>query len=225
MKEDKLFILAFGVYPGDAEAGMGGTLAKYSSLGKDTGICDLTEAELSPGVSVAERKNQARSAAEMLGVKKRVFLDFPDRGLYMAASYVDRLVSVIRKYRPEIICIPAKERTKPDFASCASLVKEAVHSAGIDRYRDSLNLPSHSVRQQFSYLAAGFQTPDFVLDITDYTEIKKAGLGAYETDSKLYIEHALFREQHYGSMVQRAFGEGFFSTDPILINELPGEEK
>ena len=59
-----LDILAFGAHPDDVEIGMGGTIAKYASLGKKIGICDLTRAELSSNGTVDRRLERSRACFE-----------------------------------------------------------------------------------------------------------------------------------------------------------------
>ena len=68
---EQLDILAFGAHADDVEIGMGGTIAKYTSCGKKVGICDLTRAELSSNGTVEGRLEEAKRAADRLGVKVR----------------------------------------------------------------------------------------------------------------------------------------------------------
>ncbi|KZZ86390.1 bacillithiol biosynthesis deacetylase BshB1 [Bacillus sp. SJS] len=226
MSLEKLDILAFGAHPGDVEYGMGGTLARYADKQIRTGICDLTEAELSSEGTVAVRKKEATAASEVLGVNKRIFLDLPDRGLFVAASYLDRLISVIRKYRPEVVYCPADNPDHPDFESCANLVKEAVYSAGIHKYEDSFRLPAHSVHHVYQYITAPFQKPDMILDISGTISRKEESLRAYHSCmNHAYIDLAFTREQLAGKAAGLAFAEGFKSPKPIELNELPGEHK
>ncbi|MBS2969385.1 bacillithiol biosynthesis deacetylase BshB1 [Metabacillus sp. KIGAM252] len=226
MSLEKLDILAFGPHPGDVEYGMGGTLARYANKQIRTGICDLTEAELSSNGAVAERKKEATAASKVLGVKKRIFLDLPDRGLFITPSYVDRLISVIRKYRPDVVYCPAGDPENPDLESCANLVKEAIYSAGIHKYEDSFLLPAHTVNRIYQYVTAPFQKPDMIIDISGTISRKEESLRAYESCSNhTYIDPAFNREQLAGKAAGLAFAEGFISPIPIEMNELPGENK
>ena len=71
----KLDVIAVGAHPDDAEISCGGTLARLVQQGYSVGIVDLTDGEPtpnSPGPHV--RMEDARRAAEMLGVQVRVTL-------------------------------------------------------------------------------------------------------------------------------------------------------
>ena len=58
----RLDILSFGAHADDVEIGMAGTIAKYASMGKKIGICDLTHAELSSNRTIKTSKgSQKRS--------------------------------------------------------------------------------------------------------------------------------------------------------------------
>ena len=78
-----LDVIAVGAHPDDAEIACGGTLAKLAQQGYQVGIIDLTDGEPtpnSPGPHV--RLEEARRAAELLGVRQRVTLDLPNRRLF-----------------------------------------------------------------------------------------------------------------------------------------------
>ena len=64
-------ILVVGAHPDDAEVGVGGLIHKMVTQGYSVGILDLTEGELASRGSPAERAEEARVSAEILGVKRR----------------------------------------------------------------------------------------------------------------------------------------------------------
>ena len=121
-----LHILAFGAHADDVEIGMAGTIAKYTKQGYEVGICDLTEADLSSNGTIELRKEEAKAAARIMGVKTRLNLAMPDRGLYMKEEYIREIVKVIRTYKPKLVFAPYYEDRHPDHANCAKLVEEAI---------------------------------------------------------------------------------------------------
>ncbi len=159
-----MHMLAFGAHPDDVEIGMGGTIAKYAQQGYDIGICDLTLAELSSNGTVHIRQQEAKRAADILGVRTRIQLKLPDRGLTIQKEHIDPIVTVIRTYRPRIVFAPYWEDRHPDHGQCAKLVEEAVFSAAIRRYGE---LPPHRVQAVYFYMINGFHRPHFVVDISD----------------------------------------------------------
>ncbi len=54
-----------------------------------------------------------------MGVKTRLNLAMPDRGLYMKEEYIREIVKVIRTYKPKLVFAPYYEDRHPDHANCA----------------------------------------------------------------------------------------------------------
>ncbi|MET3696094.1 bacillithiol biosynthesis deacetylase BshB1 [Bacillus oleivorans] len=231
MNQATLHVLAIGAHPDDVEIGMAGTLAKLHNEGLKTGICDLTLADLSSNGTVEIRKNEARTAAEILGCTIRVNLGIPDRGIRLDDEQIRKVVTVIRTYRPKLIFIPYREDRHPDHGWCARLVEEAVFSSSIKNYRDTENLPPHRVDAVYYYFINGFHKPDFCVDITDTMEKKIASLKAYASQfSKAeagrvetpltngYIETVEARERMMGKEVGVAYAEGYKTAKPLLLD-------
>ncbi|KKK37616.1 deacetylase [Mesobacillus campisalis] len=235
MERVKLDILAFGAHADDVEIGMGGTLAKYASAGRLVGICDLTRAELSSNGTVERRVQESKKAADILGASWRGTLDLPDRGLMMKDEYIRKIAGIIRFYRPELVFAPYFKDRHPDHGNCAQLVKEAVFSAGIQKFDTAGGLLPHRPRNVYFYMINGFHSPDFIIDISNYMKVKINSLEAYESqfsktdesyDTPLvngYIESVEARERLFGKAAGVSYAEGFMADGPILINDLLGE--
>ncbi|MGV3465802.1 MAG: bacillithiol biosynthesis deacetylase BshB1 [Heyndrickxia sp.] len=223
-------ILAFGAHADDVEIGMGGSIAKWASEGKKIVICDLTRAELSSNGTVETRQVEAKNAAEILGVKERITLSLPDRGLYKTDDNILRIVEIIRTYKPTLVFAPYYEDRHPDHANCAYLVEEAFFSAGIRKITTQSATIAHKPNGLYHFMINGFQRPDFTVDITDYMDKKVESLFAYksqfvETQDGVktpltdgYIETVQARERLFGKEVGTKYAEGFKSKKPILLN-------
>ncbi|MEH7085598.1 bacillithiol biosynthesis deacetylase BshB1 [Neobacillus drentensis] len=236
MINQHLQVLAFGAHADDVEIGMAGTIAKFTSEGKRVGICDLTDADLSSNGNVELRKLEAAKAAEVLKVSCRTSLGFPDRGLFLKEEYIREIARVIRKNKPQIVFAPYFEDRHPDHGNCASLVEEAVFSAGIRKYVTEGNEPAHRVERVYFYMINGFHKPDFVIDISQYIGKKLQALREYKSQFQQteetyntplvngYIETVEARERMFGKLVGVTFAEGFKTKVPILLNrDLIGE--
>ncbi|MCM3586524.1 bacillithiol biosynthesis deacetylase BshB1 [Mesobacillus maritimus] len=235
MEITNLDILAIGAHADDVEIGMGGTIAKYASIGKNIGICDLTKAELSSNGTVELRLQEAKTAADLLGVAVRENLNLPDRGLYLKDEYIRKVATIIRKYRPKLIFAPFMEDRHPDHGNCARIVEEAAFSAGIKKYKTEGNYEPHKISALHFYMINGQHNPDFVIDISGYMEIKKKSLQAYKSqfvrtkdsfETPLvngYIESVEARERLYGKDAGVTFAEGFLTKAPLLVSDLLGE--
>ncbi|HEY2421306.1 MAG TPA: bacillithiol biosynthesis deacetylase BshB1 [Neobacillus sp.] len=230
MENKKLHILAFGAHPDDVEIGMAGTIAKLTAEGKQIGICDLTDAELSSNGTRELRKEEAKLAAEILGVSVRTSLGIADRGLFLKEEYINRIAKVIRTYKPQIVFAPYFEDRHPDHGNCARLVEEAVFSAGIRKYKTVNDELPHHVERVYFYMINGFHKPDFTIDITKHIDQKLESLKAYKSQFEQteqsyntplvngYIETVESREKMFGRQVGVSFAEGFKTKVPILLN-------
>ncbi|MDP4083858.1 MAG: bacillithiol biosynthesis deacetylase BshB1 [Bacillota bacterium] len=236
MNNKTLHMLAFGAHADDVEIGMGGTIAKYTTLGKEFGICDLTNAGLSSNGTVETRKKEALKSANILGVTERLTLNMPDRGLLLKEEFIKEIAGVIRRYRPRIVFAQYIEDRHPDHGNCSRLVEEAVFSAGIKKYETEKGELPHRVEKVYFYMINGFHKPDFLIDISSYMDKKIEALRAYKSqfekteqsyDTPLvngYIETVEAREKLFGKQASVDFAEGFKTKYPILLNrDLLGE--
>lgn len=108
-------VLAFSAHAADFCSRAGGTLAKYARNGSAVRVVDLTYGErgesgelwkAQPNLSVDEakaiRRDEARAAAEVLGVDIH-FLDWDDYPLFIDKERLLVLVEEIRAFRPGIV--------------------------------------------------------------------------------------------------------------------------
>ena len=63
-------------HPDDAELAMGGAIAKMITDGIDVIVVDLTNGEPTPFGSKQIRAKETQEASEILGIKKRICLDY-----------------------------------------------------------------------------------------------------------------------------------------------------
>ncbi|TDL35487.1 bacillithiol biosynthesis deacetylase BshB1 [Jeotgalibacillus sp. S-D1] len=227
-------ILAIGAHADDVEIGMGGTIAKWSKKGKKIVICDLTEAELSSNGTVALRKEEAGKAADILGVKNRINLAIPDRGITGTSEQIQAVVELIRALQPKIVFAPYSVDRHPDHGHASSLVKEAVFSSGIHRFGSGKQTAAHKA-ELFYYMINGIHNPHFVIDTSEVIDDKVACLTAYQSQfnpqagvstplTNGYIETVISRDRVIGKEVNCTFAEGFITDKPLLIeHDLLGE--
>lgn len=224
--------LAFGAHADDVEIGMAATIKQETDRGREIVICDLTEAELSSNGTVTTRKKEAKEAAKLLGVTKRINLQLPDRGLYLQDDSILKLVSVIRKHKPQYVFAPYWIDRHPDHGNCARLVKEAVFSAGIKNVIDPENLSAHKVKNIFYYLINSTEKPDLFVDVSSSYSFKIDALKAYPSqfiktaesvDTPLtngYIERVENRDKLFGLESGAMYAEGFITEQTYITNNL-----
>ncbi|SFJ59170.1 bacillithiol biosynthesis deacetylase BshB1 [Thermoflavimicrobium dichotomicum] len=221
-------LLVFAAHPDDAEIGIGGLLAKHHAAGFKTAICHLTEAELSSNGTVERRREEAKKAAEILGVSKLINLGFPDRGLTGSPEQILRITQVIRQYRPHVVLAPYYEDRHPDHVACSRMVKEAIFDAAIRKKQTPGNEPAHRVNQFYYYFINDITQPDLIVDVSDVYELKMAAIKAYasqfnrqegEMDTPLnqpsYLAMIQGRDSIWGYQIGALYGEGLISPKPL----------
>src|SRR5215204_3724348 len=92
-------LLAVGPHPDDIEIGIGGIVAKHTSLGHRVGLCDLTAGEMGSNGTVEERLAEAEAAREVLGASWRVNLRWPDRAIGRDRGHARSAVELVRSCR------------------------------------------------------------------------------------------------------------------------------
>jgi N-acetylglucosamine malate deacetylase 1 len=188
---EPLDVLAVGAHPDDVEIAIGGTLARCVQQGYRVGIVDLTNGEPTPGSpGPAVRLEEARKAAEILGVQVRQTLPLPNRALFDSFSARIALARVIRTYRPRVV-LGIAGRTpmaSPDHWQAMQITDAAVFYSRLSKWDDEFaQLPVHTVSRQLWY-PLGFAASDlpdgggrFVVDISPTWPLKLAAIRAYET--------------------------------------------
>lgn len=230
-------LLAFGAHPDDVEIGAGGILAKHAAAGFSVAICHLTEAELSSNGTVETRREEARRAAEILGVQTTLSLGFPDRGLKGTEEQLLRITQVIRQLRPKVVLAPYGKDRHPDHVAASRMVKEAVFDAAIRKKRTPGDEPPHRVQRFYHYFINDIDSADLIVDISDVYEQKREAILAYQTqfnpqagevrtplNGPTYLAMIQGRDQLWGHQIGAMYGEALVSPTPIPSSFLIPDE-
>ena len=189
--EIELDAMAVGAHPDDVEIACGGTLARLSRQGYKVGIVDLTDGEptpLSPGPDV--RLEEARRAAEILGVHVRVNLNLPNRRLFDTFEARVALAKVFRKYRPKLV-IGFGGKTvmaSPDHFQAMQITDAAVFYSRLTKWDEHFDgLPVHTITSQLGFPISlhSLETPEasgtIIADIGDTLATKVEAVRCYAT--------------------------------------------
>lgn len=235
----KLDILAFGVHPDDVELGCAGTLLGAMASGKKVGIIDLTRGELGTRGTAETRKEEARHAAEILGVAVRENLAMADGFFTNDETHLRKVIAVIRKYQPEIILANAFEDRHPDHGRSARLVADAAFLSGlrkIETHADEQLQDIWKPAYVFHYIQDRFLEPSFVIDVTPYMEKKMASVQAYATQfynpsldepqtyisSSQFMESVKARAMILGKRIGVNYAEGFLTEKTLGLTGFEG---
>lgn len=196
---EKTDVMVISAHPDDAEFGAAGTVALLIREGKqvmyvvctngDKGTSDRT---LDPAKLPGMRQKEQRAAADVLGVREVLFLNYPDQGLEDTPEFRKHIVRVIRFYRPEIIVSSDPYRRylwHRDHRVIGQVVLDAVYPFARDHlaYPDLLEegLEPHKVKQ---LLLWGTEDINYRTDITELFDLKIKALRCHESQVK-HISH------------------------------------
>jgi bacillithiol biosynthesis deacetylase BshB1 len=233
----KLDILAFGAHPDDVELGCSGTIAKEISLGKKVGIIDLTRGELGTRGSVEIRNEEAAAAANILGVSVRENLDMRDGFFVNDEAHQLKIITMIRKYQPEIVICNAIEDRHIDHGKGSQLVSDACFLSGLMKIETEINGENQKAwrpKLVYHYVQWKNITPDFVVDITGFNDKRVAAILAYSSQfynpnsnepetliaSKNFLESLNYRAQDLGRLIGTDYAEGFTVERYLAVNSL-----
>jgi bacillithiol biosynthesis deacetylase BshB1 len=231
----KVNILAFGVHPDDVELGCAGTLLSAIASGKQAAIVDLTQGELGTRGTEETRKAESAAAAQLLGVSARENLCLADGFFEINEASIRKVITVIRKYEPDIVLCNAPEDRHPDHGRSAKLVSDAAFLSGLRKIETTL----HGTPQQrwrpayvFHYIQDRYLKPDFVFDISDYFDKKMEAVKCYTTqfnstdnsEPQTYIstpdflETVTARALMMGKRIGVRYAEGYISKKMLGIS-------
>ena len=224
----KLDILAFGSHPDDVELGCGATLAKEIAKGKKVGIIDLTRGELGTRGSAETRDEESEEAAKILGVAMRTNMEFADGFFVNDRHHQIELIKQIRKFKPEIVICNAVEDRHIDHAKGSKLVSDACFLSGllkVDTICEDTDGWQEPWRPKavYHYIQWKNLSPDIVVDVTGFMDIKMKSVLAYKTQfydpksdqpetpisSKNFAESVEYRARDLGRLIGVEHGEGY----------------
>ena len=110
MTEEPTRVLVVVAHPDDPEFFCGATLAKWAKEGKEIRYVLLTcgdkgsdSPEMTPEALCADRQEEQRNAARVIGAKDLVFLNYFDGELFNTLDVRRAIVREIRKFKPHVV--------------------------------------------------------------------------------------------------------------------------
>ena len=222
----KLDILVLAAHPDDAELGCSGTLASHIAKGYKAGVVDFTRGELGTRGTPKDREGEANASANILGLSVRENLELEDGFFQNTRVSQLAVVRAIRKFRPEIVLANAISDRHPDHGRAAQLAFDACFLAGLIKVETSNGGESQQPwrpKSIYHFLQSQFIEPDFVVDISEYWDVKMQSIKAFKTQfhnpeisaPETYISKPAFlhmvesRAIELGHSIGVRYGEGF----------------
>jgi LmbE family N-acetylglucosaminyl deacetylase len=184
--------LAVFAHPDDPEVGCGGTLARWAAAGSEVHLVIACRGEkgsndpaTDPDALAASRAAEVAAAARVLGLASVEHLDLPDGDLENDAALRTRLVSIVRRLRPDALVAPDPTAVffgdsyvnHRDHRQLGWAVLDTLVPAGSPLYLPEAG-PSHQVAL---VLLSGTLEADAWVDIDGVLDTKMAAVACHES--------------------------------------------
>jgi N-acetylglucosamine malate deacetylase 1 len=185
---DSLRLLVIGAHPDDAEFKAGGLAALYRGLGHEVCFVSVTNGEaghheISGPSLVARRRAEADAAAAVLGLRYEVW-DNPDGRLEPSLGGRERVIRLIRLYRPDLVLTHRPNDYHPDHRATSLLVQDASYLLTVPSICP--DVPHLARPPVIAYLSDDFTRPypfdpTVVVDVAPVWQSKVAMLHAHQS--------------------------------------------
>lgn len=233
----KVDILAFAAHPDDVEISCGGTILKQVKMGKKVAIIDLTRGELGTRGTAETRKEEANKASEILGLSARENLAMKDGFFEASEENKKKIIWAIRKYQPKVVLANSITDRHPDHGRASDLVSESCFLAGLPKVETfENNNPQLAWRPEvvYHYIQDRYIKPDFIVDVTDFIDVKIEAIKAYKTQffdpeskepetpisGEEFFDFIKARAMQFGRLIKSQYGEGFTVEVPLEVKDL-----
>jgi LmbE family N-acetylglucosaminyl deacetylase len=191
-------VLVISPHPDDESIGCGGSLRKHVVEGDEVQVIFLTSGEAGghdgkpPEATALIREQEAREAADILGVGGIEFWRQRDGAVRATRSLVERLRQTIEDWNPGVLYAPHARESHPDHRAGAYLVRRAVRSV----------LPSKRPTVLMFEVWTPMPRMDQVVDISPYIHTKLAAIRAHKSQCAImrYDDAAQGLSRYRGEM-------------------------
>jgi LmbE family N-acetylglucosaminyl deacetylase len=228
-------VLAIGAHADDIEFGAGATLAKWAAAGAHVTLCVCTDGskgtwdgDADLGVLVAQREEEQRDAAGILGASDVVFLRYVDGELESGPDQIANVCRVIREARPDVVLghDPWQPyRIHPDHFHAGLLV-----TSGIVAARDPHFFPEQAAAPHRPHTLLCFEPGkvDHVENVDGFVERKIDALLAHRSqwrstmaiDAQPEEEGAAFADKLYAEARATGLRAGLRSAEAFARIEI-----
>ncbi|WP_077369212.1 PIG-L deacetylase family protein [Anaerosalibacter sp. Marseille-P3206] len=214
-------ILIFAPHNDDEVLGVGGTIAKYVSLGHEVFVCEVTKSITEERLNLI--RTEALKAHKVLGVKESIFLDFPVVRLSETplADINSELLRVVKDIKPNIAFIPHKGDMHMDHVVVAQSAMVAMRPIGEIKIDEIYTYETLSETEWNIPSVNNAFIPNVWSDITEFIDKKKEAMSCYKSQIK-QAPHPRSNEiiealaKWRGSTVGVPYAESFMLVRKIL---------
>lgn len=205
--------LCLAPHADDESIGMGGTLARYSSVFDVICLTDGNRGVNAPDLSVSQkaeiRKNELLSAMAKINLSNVTFMDsIPDRNLILS----NEIFSSFNIESYDYIFIPNLLDMHRDHKAVAILLKQLLK---IKKYKKDLKIVFYEVWSSLPMVNS-------YVDIEKFVDVKKDLISTYESQIKEYnyIDKSVALNSYRALPVKKEYVEGFYTVDAKQFKKL-----
>lgn len=230
-------ILCITAHPDDVEISCAGTIARHVAQGRTVGLVELTAGELGTRGTPEIRAQEAEAARHVLGAVFRYGLGLRDGFFRADEESLLKVAKAVRMHRPRLVITNAVRDRHPDHGRASALVVEACFLSGLRRIalaHEGQDLPPHRPVQVLHMIQDRTTTPDLVVDITAYWEVKARALACFRSQfhdpnstepvSPISVPEFIpmleGRARDHGRLIGVPMGEGYTTERPIGATDL-----
>ncbi len=156
---------------------------------------------------VSQRKEEARRAAEIIGIQEQIFLDHSDGSLKVSRQTIEQLRTIIQEKKPTVIYLPSILDIHPDHRA----TNRICYAATKNSYRANDISPIYREYEVWTPVLS-----NRIIDISDVIETKNKAIEQFSsqiaqtnylrTQSALNAYRSLYHSQGFG------YAEAFFES-------------
>lgn len=197
-------ILAFGAHPDDLEIGMGGTIAKLSSMGYNVQPIIATLPNFVKSDTKEGRKSESVSSAKVMGCKCPIFLDLSPQEMVFGRKLVTLIDSLITKNKPDSVFTQWYGDSHQDH----QILTKSVISA----CRDQDNIFMYETTIPGGITENSFR-PQLFVNISETIEQKRKALECFQSQfvrcGEIWVPAILGRCSFRGYQLNSKYAEAF----------------
>lgn len=189
-------VLVISPHPDDESIGCGGTLRKHVAAGDLVRAVFLTSGEKgghgrNEEETARQREQEARIAADVLGIGEIEFLRLPDGAVRATQTAVSRLRQSLINWKPQVIYLPHAEEAHTDHRAAVRLLKQALSE-----------LKRYAPRILMYEIWTPLQQLSEIVDITPFVPVKREAIRAHRSQCAVmdFVAAALGLNRYRGEM-------------------------
>lgn len=221
--------LAFGAHPDDIEFGCGAVLAREAAAGRPAHFVIGSRGEAGSHGTPAERIDEAKRAAQVLGATIEFVELGGDAHLAPNVAHVRLLAGIIRRVRPRWLFAPTTVPNQhPDHVAIGAMVRDAARLARYGGLQELQPAPAHAVEGLLTFAITAEAEPaevsPILVDVSAPEVVAQwtAAMDAHVTQSRTrhYTELQLTRARLWGLRAGVAHAWPLWPNDPLVFDSL-----